>query len=194
MAYDIRLEGKNLDDAEKLLPKVIDIFESYSINYWLEGGTLLGIHRENRLLPWDDDIDISVHIDQIDKFEDLIKSLKKNGLRVRVRRFTDNSKYFKKGDIRMIKIRTSHFFGLIKGKVCLDVFIKYSKNNKTYWEIGNKTKNVPTEYYTSFKTIEFKNKLYQIPENTDGYLTYRYGDWKTPVQDWDTSKDDKALI
>jgi hypothetical protein len=28
---------------------------------------------------------------------------------------------------------------------------------------------------------------------TDAYLTYRYGEWKTPIKDWDTANDDKAL-
>ena len=35
--------------------------ETASIPYWLEGGTLLGIIRENRLLPWDNDMDISMY-------------------------------------------------------------------------------------------------------------------------------------
>lgn len=93
----------------------------------------------------------------------------------------------------MIKIRNRSFFGLIKGKVCFDVFIKYTHDNKTYWEIDNKTKNVPHKFYQSFSKIEFKDKQYYIPALIDDYLTYRYGDWQTPVKDWDTSKDDKAL-
>lgn len=194
MAYNIKLEGKNLKQAEKLLADAISVFESCNVNYWLEGGTLLGLRRENRLLPWDDDLDISIHNDEIVKIKILINTLKKNGFRVRTRTFASNSGYFNMGDLRMIKIRTKHFFGLIKGKVCLDVFVKYSKNDKTYWEIANKAKYVPFTFYQTFKTLEFKGKSYAIPLQTDEYLTYRYGDWQTPVKDWDTSKDDKALV
>lgn len=193
MAYNITLEGKNLIEAECLLKDITTLFENQNIQYWLEGGTLLGIRRENRLLPWDNDLDISVHATQLNKINSLIENLKTKGFRVRTRHFSETSNEFKKGDLRMIKIRNKHFFGLIKGKVCLDVFIKYSKGTSTFWEIDNKTKGVPLRYYQSFKTISFQDKEYPIPEDTDGYLTYRYGAWQTPVKDWNTSTDDKAL-
>ncbi len=193
MAYGITLEGKNLIQAENLLSDVITIFESCNITYWLEGGTLLGLRREGRLLPWDDDLDISIHESEFNKLSILQNTLKKKGYRVRTRVFEKDLDVFKKGDLRMIKIRTKRFFGILKGNVCLDVFIKYTKNEKTYWEIANKVKNVPSKYYDTFKTLDFKGKSYAIPELTDEYLTYRYGDWQTPVKDWDTAKDDRAL-
>lgn len=194
MAYDITLEGKNLIVAEQLLANVTSIFEKHKIQYWLEGGTLLGIRRENRLLPWDNDIDISLHATEQPKLKTLIKSLKKSGYRIRLRHFESSSAHFNKGDLRMIKIRSRRFLGLLKGKVCFDVFVKYTKEEKTYWEIDKKTKNVPAIYYEKFKLINFQNKPYPIPEQTDAYLTYRYGDWQTAVKDWNTSKDDKALL
>lgn len=193
MAYNITLEGKNLIEAETLMASVSAIFEKNKITYWLEGGTLLGIRRENRLLPWDDDVDISLHASEVSKLSVLIKELKLNGFRIRERRFSVTSSEFKKGDLRMIKIRNRRFFGLLKGKVCLDVFVKYTHNDKTFWEIDNKTKYVPVHFYESFKTVHFQNKDYPIPEDTDGYLTYRYGDWQTPVKEWNTSTDDNAL-
>lgn len=193
MAYDITLEGKNLEEAENLLNDVITLFENCDILYWLEGGTLLGLRREGRLLPWDNDLDISIHETQKPKLDMLIALLKQRKFRVRTRSFAEDSATFKKGDLRMIKIRNKRFFGLLKGNVCLDVFIKYTHENKTYWEIANKVKNVPAQYYQKFKTIAFKGKDYTIPELTDEYLTYRYGDWQTPVKDWDTAKDDNAL-
>lgn len=193
MAYDITLEGKNLLEAQKLLKEVTAIFESCKVQYWLEGGTLLGIRRENRLLPWDDDLDISIHQTELEKLDVLLDSLKRNGLRIRLRRFDKHSDFFQEGDLRMIKIRNKSFFGLLKGKVCFDVFIKYTHKDRTYWEIDKKTKNVPAKFYQSFSKKEFQGKEYSIPKMTDDYLTYRYGDWQTPIKDWDTSKDDKAL-
>ncbi len=193
MAYNITLEGKNLVEAESLLAEVGSIFQKNKLIYWLEGGTLLGIIRENRLLPWDNDLDFSMMSDQLPSLDNLLLDLKKKGFRIRIRRFLTTSEHFNQGDIRMIKIRRKSFFGLIKGKVCLDVFVKYPHNGKAYWEIADKLKNVPLEFYTSFRSIEFKGSTYSIPEKTEAYLTYRYGDWKLPKKDWDTSQDDKAL-
>jgi len=194
MAYNITLEGKNLKEAEILLPAITSIFEQHKITYWLEGGTLLGIRRENRLLPWDDDLDISLHVTEVSKLRSLMKDLKVKGYRIRERRFSITSNEFKKGDLRMIKIRKRRFFGLFKGKVCFDVFVKYTIADKTYWEADNKTFLVPSQFCENLKTIIFKNKEYPIPTDTDGYLTYRYGEWQTPVKKWNTSIDDKALV
>ena len=193
MAYDITLEGKNLAQAEKLLSDVITIFESCNIAYWLEGGTLLGLRREGRLLPWDNDLDISLHESEGDKLMLLVDTLKKKGFRVRTRTFEKDSDVFKQGDLRMIKIRTKRFFGLLKGNVCLDVFIKYTKNDKTYWGIADTFMSVPAKFYNSFKKIDFKGKNYSVPEHTDEYLTFRYGNWQTPIKVWNTFEDDGAL-
>jgi phosphorylcholine metabolism protein LicD len=193
MAYDITLEGANTIIAERMLKSAAEVFDDCNIDYWLEGGTLLGIRREDRLLPWDNDMDVSLMVDQSSKFTMLYEGLKNIGFRVRTRKFQESSDYFKKGNIRMIKLREKKFFGLIKGDVCLDIFIKYPKTDNAYWMIADKTKSVPLKFYQSFKSVIFKDYEYKIPEMTDEYLTYRYGDWQTPVKDWDTFTDDKAL-
>ncbi|WP_412984430.1 LicD family protein [Pontimicrobium sp. IMCC45349] len=193
MAYDITLEGKNKEIAERMLENAAKIFDECNIEYWLEGGTLLGIRRENRLLPWDDDIDVSMMVSQQSKLKQLYAALKKANYRVKTRYFEKEDTPFKKGNLRMIKIREKRFFGLIKGAVCLDVFIKYPHEDNSYWEIANKKKFVPSKFYESFSKVDFKDYSYSIPKLTDDYLTYRYGDWQTPVKDWDTANDDKAL-
>lgn len=193
MAYNITLEGKNKVIAERMLRRVAGILEECAIDYWLEGGTLLGIRRENRLLPWDNDIDLSINEDQLGKLENFYSKLKNAGYRIRTRHFPYTTEYFNEGGIRMIKIREKKFFGLIKGPVCLDVFIKYQHNNNSYWEIDGKTKFVPSKFYRSFKEVDFKGYQYKIPALTDEYLTYRYGDWQKAVKNWDTSKDDNAI-
>ena len=47
-------------NKDEILFEVCDILKINSINYWICHGTLLGIVRENRILPWDNDIDISL--------------------------------------------------------------------------------------------------------------------------------------
>lgn len=193
MAYAIRLEGKNLLEAEYLLHQGCRLAEACAMRYWLEGGTLLGIRRENRLLPWDNDLDISILADELPKLDLFLKKLKAAGFGVRIRRFETDSRPFRKGDIRMVKIRKRRFFGFIKGAVTLDVFVKYPEEGMAYWMIAGKTKAVPLPFYETFRNIEFKGQSYTIPEQTEAYLSYRYGAWEVPVEDWDTSRDDKAL-
>ena len=193
MAYKITLSKKNKEIAESLLLDVAKSLDILSVKYWLEGGTLLGIKRESRLLPWDNDLDLSINSSEVSKIDDLIINLKSKNLRVRVRKFKKTTEFFNSGDIRIIKIRNKRFFNLLKGSVCLEIFVKYPEKEKTYWMIGNTTKNVPSKYYAKLQSIKFKDYLFSIPMLTEEYLTYRYGDWKKPVKEWNTFTDDKAL-
>jgi hypothetical protein len=57
----------NKDD--KIFQEVVQILNDNKINYWLCHGTLLGIIRENRLLPWDHDIDFAIWDDEHSKLD-----------------------------------------------------------------------------------------------------------------------------
>ena len=53
---------------------VCDLLRKNRINFWICHGTLLGIIRENRLLPWDHDIDFAVWDHETDKNYKTIKN------------------------------------------------------------------------------------------------------------------------
>ncbi len=55
----------NLDD--KIFAKVAELLKNNNINYWICHGTLLGVIRDNMLLPWDHDIDFAVWADEVSK-------------------------------------------------------------------------------------------------------------------------------
>ena len=189
MAGESTLEGKNGELALTMLKKVTNILDDNNIDYWLEGGTLLGVIRENRLLPWDNDLDISMKEEELPKLE---KVLKKIPYKVRVRKFTRNTNPFNRGDTRMIKISNKRLF-FFQGDITLDIFVKYKKDETYYWKVGSKGKSVPAHFYKDITDYPFAGKDFKIPKDYAAYLTYRYGDWKIPVKVWDTFADDKAI-
>jgi hypothetical protein len=49
-----------MNKDEKVFKDVCILLKQHNVNFWICHGTLLGIIRENRLLPWDHDIDFAV--------------------------------------------------------------------------------------------------------------------------------------
>ena len=57
----------------KMMYIVDKLFRIYGIEYWVEGGTLLGAIRHKGIIPWDEDLDIRV----LDIYEDDINNMSK---------------------------------------------------------------------------------------------------------------------
>jgi phosphorylcholine metabolism protein LicD len=56
-----------MDKDDEVLKAISQLLVDNKINFWVCHGTLLGIIRENRLLPWDRDIDLAVWNHETDK-------------------------------------------------------------------------------------------------------------------------------
>lgn len=197
MSGKFHLNKKNTFIANKMLEDVTSIFDEYNIKYVLTAGTLLGIVREGRLLPWDKDVDLRVFRQDVERLFSVVPKIKKAGYMVRFRYQSRDDFPLKLNEVRILKIYSKKYF-LFKGEVMMDCFIATRHRDQYVWSCGGlkryTKKAVPVKYYDSLDTLHFNGKDYFIPSDKYEYLELRYGDWKTPMKKWNYSKDDGAII
>ena len=90
---------KNRDDAIKILQIVVNTLNEFNIKYYLDFGTLIGAIRDKGLIPWDDDIDISL-LDEKDyqKIPEVLKRIKEQ-YKLRTYLYTFSEKRYHKKDV-----------------------------------------------------------------------------------------------
>lgn len=195
MSGNLQLTGRTATLANRMLNNVCRILDGNGIPYVLEGGTLLGIVREQRLLPWDNDVDITITDEHLQKLVRIQHLFWLRGYRIRVRRSVKELPHFPAGSVRLVKVKTRRLY-VFKGLDLMDVFVKKKVNDRYYWSVGVVSpvlKSAPADFYEKLTRFEYNGYRYSVPRDYEQYLTYRYGDWKVPVKEYDFRKDDLAI-
>jgi lipopolysaccharide cholinephosphotransferase len=70
---DLRPQGDTpLRSCQLVMLRLLKIFDAIcneaGLQYWLDGGTLLGAMRHSGFIPWDDDVDVKMPIDDYHRF------------------------------------------------------------------------------------------------------------------------------
>jgi phosphorylcholine metabolism protein LicD len=76
------IENNSKAKIDQNFAEVIKLLNSNNIHYWLCHGTLLGVIRDNDLIPWDHDIDIAVWYNKKLKFF-FINLMKENNFQLK---------------------------------------------------------------------------------------------------------------
>ena len=196
--YKINFKSEEANTARYLLEHVSDILEEKGCNYFLDAGTLLGAVRDKKFIPWDHDVDLGLIYTNQEEIDKLIIALK-NNFYVRALKFKDDPEIWNLGKYRIIKVYKK--IGLFRrDKLCLDIFIFYKStlettNQKVYkYGVWGRNAFYPENILKEFQSIEFYNRQYTAPKNTNAFLEFKYGeDWRTPKKKWSTILDDTSL-
>ncbi len=77
----------------------------------------------------------------------------------------------------------------------LDIFFNYKNaDGYSYWMDSCTVKRVPSHFYENLDSVSWDNHQYPVPNKTEEYLACRFGDWRTPVQKYDSSLDDVSIF
>ena len=151
---------ENLRDAK-------GIFDSLGIPFWIDSGTLLGAYRDHDFCKGDeDDIDIGTWTEF--QTDEIIRRAQALGFR-RLDSWKTQFHLHRNGSLIDIL-----FLSKNKG-------MAYSRGYRTYEDHVGYPFVVPVHFFEELTTIEFQGMTFKCPADIDGYLTYRFGNWRVPV-------------
>jgi phosphorylcholine metabolism protein LicD len=153
------------------------ILDQHKIIFWPDCGTLLFIHRDNKLDSHD--VDVSIRYKDLRKLLSSLKDFAKENYHI-------HGLYNYKGRITEVSFRKDGFaVDIFVRQRIGDYLVGYSKYGDHYIAWGQ-----PYKYFEPMSSINFDGKTYKAPNNVDNYLSYYFGkDWETPKPKWDSSKD-----
>ncbi len=158
----------------ELLITIDNVAKANNIDYWIDGGTLLGAVRHSGFIPWDDDVDVCLLKKDYDKFIPLLNDYIKNNN-------NDLSLMYYGGDVKHWDdfLMSKKYPTRVKGEkkpVKIDIFpMKLLKNNEEELKddkyltdtanffIMGKTKYFP-EIKTKYKFKSLKDAIKQKNE------------------------------
>ncbi len=186
--------GRKLDLAHDVLFYITNLLNQYDIAYYIDHGTLLGIIRDQTILPWDVDVDIATPAKEIEK---IIKILDEKLAFFKSQYCSDNNWKYKliyetnlektlhnKKELIVIKI-----FNESSDNDCsVDIYPKYLLDDELLWSINQRRLACKKNLVFPLKSIVFKDKVLKIPNQKEAYLENLYGDWKVPVKEWSLNR------
>ncbi len=182
----------SVEKLEHQLLDIIDFLDEEGIDYHLEGGVLLGVVREQRLLPWDKDTDIAIMRTDLPRLVEALPKIRKRGWRISIRRHKRENEFTDIESISIIKIKDRKF-GILAGDHVLDLFVKTQKGDQAFWLAGGNVLRASMSHFTGYETIRWRDRDVKVPLDYRNYLTKKYGDWSVVVKEWNVDYE-KTII
>ena len=167
-------EYSDIKSINNLFKKVITLLEKHNITYWIQGGTLLGAVRNKGIIPWDDDVDISILENEVNKLLNLKSELNEFDLDI-----TDSFFGYKIYDKNGRNINNHDFkFPFI------DIFVTKKYDNKIKYTSIRALEIWTNDYFTPeelfpLKKYQFEDLEVYGPHNPFNYLDRLYPKWRT---------------
>lgn len=166
-----------------------DCLRKHNIPYTLAFGTLLGAIREHDFIPYDDDIDVSMSIE--DYTPDLIINLASYGIKLKHTFTVDEGNWGREDsfEYKGVQIDIFYFYKTKEGNTYCCDFVGQpgcatrTSSIKKFGGLLPRRLFMPYEKKISY--VDFFNRQMPIPANYKDILIKRYGaDYMTPKPGW----------
>lgn len=203
-------------DATRLLESTTEILGGAGLSFWLDQGTLLGAIRDNALLPWETDIDLSMWEADFHRVLEYAGAFAEHNIRV-------EHHANRKSIYLMLRRRSSIFVDIAGHRQVGDVVYKrFAQAHTSVWKrrakrildagppvlrdaVRSRVRAhsstvidvpIPAHWFADFREHEFLAvKGLRVPADAEAYLEYKYGpDWRVPRRDWDFYTEDGAIV
>lgn len=178
--------------AWQTLLEIQQLANAHGCKTFLMSGTLLGFHRNKGLLPHDHDVDIGVMANDpgFKGFIESVKSLPLHGSRVVRRRLSSKTQAMNPWIPKLpddtllykLKVRDPHSGSVTE----VDIFVHFQVGpDLLHGSLNTLWANSPFE----LNAHEIDGVIFYLPADVHRYLSENYGDYETPITDFDSHLD-----
>jgi hypothetical protein len=178
-------QGQTAVDLLLMLSKNLKLQD---VPHYIDAGTLLGVYRDNALIPWDDDLDFSVNASHLTyTIEVLEQQLPKvfeiTGVTWTLQKYINQQTYgaVPIGAIRALKLLPDDDSGAFPG---IDFFVKYIQGEHMDYCLASRGFRMPSRHFSDMQRHTFAGGEVSLPNDVEAYLEGHYGDWQTPQENW----------
>jgi hypothetical protein len=188
-------QGQTAVDLLLMLSKNLKL---HDVPHYIDAGTLLGVYRDNALIPWDDDLDFSVNANHLSHSinileQQLPKMLEITGVTWTLHQYINQQAYgaVPIGAVRALKLLPDDDREVFPG---IDFFVKYIQGQHMDYCLASRGFRMPASHFSHIQRHTFAGGVVYLPNAVEAYLEGHYGDWQTPQEEWSLNQIKSATV
>lgn len=143
------------------LQLIANILDKSHLKWGTIFGTLLGIIRDNDFIEWDEDVDLYILKEEENIFQEQLQVLFSEGF-------------------ELIRYERGGLYSISRKGEYTDFYVLNKLSNEVRYTLDGGF--ILEKFIVHQRLVKFRDIELSVPCEIDEYLSFEYGDWKTPVR------------